>query len=131
MRLIADANILFALAKETSTANFLVSKHKIKLITPDYALNELTKYKQELIKKSDIKNFQSIINSLKSKVIIINKSVYQEEIKSVFNEISDKKDVVYLALAKKLSLPIWSNDKHLKEQKEIIVFTTKELINLL
>ncbi len=39
----------------------------------------------------------------------------------------DKNDVVFIAAALALNCPIWSDDKHFKKQKEIKIFTTKEI----
>ena len=130
MKFVVDANILFALSKHSSVANSLFSKFSLKLFAPDFALVELHKYKEELSKKSGI-DFNSVIKSLKEKVIFVDKSEYSKLIKESSSKISDPKDVVYLALASKLEIPIWSNDKHFKEQSSISTFTTEELINLL
>ena len=44
----------------------------------------------------------------------------------------DPKDVAYLALALRKKIPVWSNDKALKEKQESVrIFTTKEIIDLL
>ncbi|MBT5021736.1 hypothetical protein HOK51_08530 [Candidatus Woesearchaeota archaeon] len=43
----------------------------------------------------------------------------------------DENDVDYFALALKLNCAIWSNDKKLKNQNSIIVYSTEELINLI
>lgn len=128
MRFIADANILFSLTNSKSVASHLVEKLSFKLIAPNYALDELLKYKEELIKKSGINNFEKIIKLLNEKIIFID--ISEKEMKSFYSNISDKKDIIYLFLANKYNIPIWSNDKHLKEQKEIDVFTTKELIEI-
>lgn len=40
----------------------------------------------------------------------------------------DPDDKMYFALALKLNIPIWSNDKELKKQKRVKVYTTEELI---
>ncbi len=40
----------------------------------------------------------------------------------------DRKDADYIALALKLKCPLWSNDKKLKDQEEVRVYSTKELI---
>ena len=129
MKFVVDANILFSLAKPSSATNSIISSFSLKLIAPDFALIELHKYKEELSKKSGL-DFNSAIKSLKEKVIFVDKSEYSELIKKFSSKISDEKDIVYLALASKLELPIWSNDKHLKEQSDIEVFTTAELIEL-
>ncbi len=130
MKFVVDANVLFALSKPSTTTNQLVSKFSLKLFAPDFALLELHKYKDELSKKSGL-DFNSVINSFKEKVIFVEVSEYSGLIKNFKSKISDDNDLVYLALASKLNLPIWSNDKHLKEQSEIPVFTTSELIEVL
>ncbi len=130
MKFIVDANILFALSNPSSVANFLFSEFSLKLFSPDFALTEIEKYKDEISNKSKV-DFNSAIKSLKEKVVFIDKSEYSELIGKFSSKISDPKDVVYLALASKLSLPIWSNDKHFKEQPLIPVFTTGELVEFL
>ena len=130
MKFVVDANILFALSRHSSVANSLFSNFSLKLFAPDFALIELHKYKEELSRKSEI-DFNSAIKSLREKVIFIDKSEYSKLIKESSSKISDSKDVTYLALASKLNLPIWSNDKHFKEQSSISIFTTEELIKLL
>ncbi|MBU3941768.1 MAG: hypothetical protein KKF74_02545 [Nanoarchaeota archaeon] len=130
MKFVVDANVLFALSKPSSVANSLFSKFSLKLFAPDFALIELHKYKGELSDKSGV-DFNSVIKSIKEKVVFVDKSEYSGLIKEFSSKISDPKDVVYLALASRLNLPIWSNDKHFKEQSLISVFTTEELLELL
>ena len=40
----------------------------------------------------------------------------------------DKKDVLYFALALKLRCGIWSNDKKLKTQNKIKIYSTEDLL---
>ena len=131
MKLVVDANVLFALANPSSVANAIISRIPLNLVSPDFALTELFKYKEVLVKKSGAKNFDSVINSLQKKVIFVDNSEYRCKIKEVSPNISDPNDVTYLALALKLGIPAWSNDAHFKEQSLVDVFTTRELIELL
>ena len=130
MRFVVDANILFSLAKPLTASNKLVSKFGLELVAPDFALIELYKHKEELVRKSGL-DFNSIINSLKDKVVFVDKSEYSGLMKNFKSKISDISDIPYLALADKLNLPIWSLDPHLKEQMEIEIFTTAELIGFI
>lgn len=43
----------------------------------------------------------------------------------------DKDDTLYIALAMKLKCPIWSNDKDLKKQSEVKIYSTKDIIEIL
>jgi predicted nucleic acid-binding protein len=129
MKLVVDANILFSLAKESSSASLILQKFKFKLSAPKFALSELSKYKEELIKKSE-KEFDLIILDLKEKVNFIDEQEYKEFLSEPKIKVSDQKDITYLALALKIKSPIWSNDPHLKQQSSITVFTISELVEI-
>ena len=131
MRLAVDANILFALSKPSSVANEILSKYRIALLTPDFALVELYKYKEDLVRNSGINNFDKIIEFLKTKVVFVVAEEYKDLINKAILLLPDPKDAAYLALALKFDVPIWSNDPHLKQQNKIEVFTTEDLFNLL
>ncbi len=131
MKFIADANVLFSLAKPDSVTSDIVKTRKVTLLAPDFAIIELHKYKEDLLTISGEKNFASVIESLKKKVVFVDYSEYKDKMNESSLKISDQKDVTYLALAVKLNIPIWSNDKQLKEQSIVDVFTTKEVIELL
>ncbi|MBU1252284.1 MAG: hypothetical protein KJ905_02790 [Nanoarchaeota archaeon] len=130
MKLVVDANILFALANPSSSASSLVSALTLKLFSPDFALEEIGKYKKEISEKSGVE-FKSVVKFFRENIIFVNASEYSSLMNNLSREISDTKDLPYLALAVKLNLSIWSNDKHFKEQKLIPVFTTAELVELI
>ncbi|MCK4435272.1 hypothetical protein KAU87_00515, partial [Candidatus Bathyarchaeota archaeon] len=57
-----------------------------------------------------------------------------EEYSSFMKEalaIPDPDDIDFPALALKLDCPLWSNDKELKQQTVVKVFSTSELISFL
>lgn len=64
-------------------------------------------------------------------VKFLEKSEYDEFLERAISDLPDSKDSPYLALALSTKSPIWSNDSHLKRQKLIKVFTTKEIIDML
>ena len=131
MKFVADANILFALAKPSSVANTIVKKHGLRLLAPDFALIELYKHKRELVVKSEARSFSDIITLLQEKVVFVDAHTYRSQLPKATALTSDKDDAAYLALALTFFLPVWSNDSHLKEQDDVPVFTTKELIESL
>ena len=74
------------------------------------------------------KDFDKFLGILKKKIKIIpNEEIelFIEEAKSIC---PDEKDIDYFALALKLKCGIWSNDKELKEQNKIKVYSTNDLI---
>jgi len=52
---------------------------------------------------------------------------FREEANKIMNKI-DKDDVIFIACALAFDCSIWSDDKHFKKQKEIKVFTTKDIL---
>jgi predicted nucleic acid-binding protein len=130
MRFALDANILFSLCNLSSSTSAIVNKHDLELFSLDYALLELEKYKEDVIKKSG-QSFSNALQTLKQKVQFISVRSLKQEIKECKPIVQDQADVVYLALAKHLSAPLWSNDSHLKQQSLVPILTTQELLTLL
>jgi predicted nucleic acid-binding protein len=127
MKFVIDTNIVLSLFKAESYAAELVNSHTLELFSPRELLKELEKYSETICSKSEItkEEFEYKLLLLPKIIEFISSS---EEFKIKASQlISDKKDVPFLALALELSIPIWSNDKHFKEQSELPVFTTSEL----
>ena len=130
MDLIIDANILFAaLIKDSITVN-LIFKKDIHLFAPEYLLNEFSKYKEEILSKTkrSEKEFNEIFIILKSIINIVPEEEFQEFLHEASIISPDEGDLPYFALALKLKCPIWSNDKKLKEQNKVIIYSTEDLI---
>lgn len=76
-------------------------------------------------------DFFNILESLKEIINIVNRGDYKYKF-ILAREISpDNDDSDYFAPSLKLDCAIWSNDKKLKEQNKIKVYSTKELLDLL
>jgi len=132
VKLIVDANILFAaLIKEGVTAELLISD-KLQLFAPEYLFEEFSKYEQLILDKTyrSEKDFNRILELLKEQITTISKTEITPYIDEIVDISPDPKDTVYLALAFAIKASIWSNDKELKEKQNVIkVWTTAELIN--
>jgi predicted nucleic acid-binding protein len=131
MKLVVDANILFAaLIKKGSTAELLISD-KLQLFAPEFLFTEFTKYEELILKKThrSHEEFNQLLEILKEQITVVPKKKIIPFIDKAEKISPDPKDTVYLALAFALKSNIWSNDKRLKQgQEKITVFTTEELI---
>lgn len=131
MKLIVDANILFAaLIKEGSTAELLISD-KLQLFAPEFLFTEFAKYEELILKKThrSHEEFNQFLDLLKEQITVIPKKEIIPFTNKAEKISPDPKDTVYLALAIAIKSSIWSNDKKLKKgQEEIPVFSTEELI---
>lgn len=130
MILIVDANILFAaLIKEGSTADLLLSD-KLQLFAPEFLFTEFAKYEGLILEKThrSREEFSQFLDLLKEQITIITKKQIMPFMDKAEKICLDPKDIVYFALAFALNAAIWSNDKKLKNQGEITVLSTEELI---
>ncbi|NVM37895.1 MAG: hypothetical protein HWN81_20045 [Candidatus Lokiarchaeota archaeon] len=132
MKLVVDANNLFAsMIKESLTAELLLSD-KLNLFAPEFLFDEFTKYEEYILEKTNRskEDFAQYLNIFKEEIEIIPQNVITLFIEKVEKFTPDPKDTVYLACALAIDSKIWSKDKRLKEgQEEIEVITTEELIN--
>ncbi len=132
MKLVVDANILFAsLIKDSLTAELLLSD-KLNLFAPEFLFDEFIKYKAYILKKTNRskEDFAQYLNILKEEIEVVPQNIITPFIEEVEKVSPDPKDTVYLACALAIDSKIWSNDNKLREgQKEIEVITTEELIH--
>jgi len=130
LKLVVDANILFAsLIKDSLTAELLLSD-KLNLYAPEFLFDEFMKYEQYIIEKTNRskEDFEHYLNILKEEIEMIPQSIIAPFIEEAEKFSPDSKDTVYLACALAIDSKIWSNDQKLREgQKEIEVITTEEL----
>jgi predicted nucleic acid-binding protein len=132
LKLVVDANILFAsLIKDSLTAELLLSD-KLSLFAPEFLLDEFLKYEQYILEKTNRskEDFNHFLTILREEIKIIPQKNIKPFIQKAEKFSPDPKDTVYLACALAIDSKIWSNDKKLKEdQKQIEVITTEELIH--
>ena len=130
MNIIIDANIIIAaLIKQGKTAEILVNPI-LKLNAPEIILKEIDNHFEEIIIKSNKTNedFLKTLFYIKEIIKIIPNSEIYEFIGQAKEISPDQDDIMYFALALKLKCPIWSNDKRLKEQDKVKVYSTEDLI---
>jgi|SRR3989344_4720573 len=129
MDIVIDANVLFsALIKDSFTYNLLFND-TFHLFTPEYIFTELEEHKEEILKKTEKtkEEFLRTLEILKRRIIIIPLEELAPYAQEAENLTPDPDDMTYFALALKLNCAIWSNDKKLKEQTKIKIYTTPEL----
>ena len=139
MRLVLDTNILFSFFWKSSTSKGIMNRDDLVLVAPEIALKEIEKYADEIKRKTKIsdKEFDQIKKELNEKVRFLPLEYYEEKMLFCFDFIEklERKeefleDIDFLALALKLQCFLWSNDKLLKKQEEVIVLNTAELIEI-
>lgn len=141
MQFVADTNILITFFWKSSVLREILKKD-IGLVSPEYSLQEIDKYKDDIMKRAKLTQteFNKIKEELKGSVDFIPLNDYVALIKKTkslllkfFTEheiIEFLDDLDFFALAVKFEKPIWSNDKLFKKQQVIPIFNTQEVIEL-
>lgn len=131
MRLVVDTNRIIASLIKNSYSRALLVNNQFKFYSPDYTLDEIETYKEEIMQKSELneKEFTTLFEVLLEKIKIVQREEYALFIEKAEKIISDPKDVPFIALALAIEADaVWSDDKHFLAQKEVKTVSTKELL---
>jgi len=134
MNLVIDTNIFISALIKEGLIRDLIVHSPFTLFIPEQELIEIKRYEGLISKKSgkSIGEIREIIRNLLRYIIIFRNELLLHSTKKaekIMGKI-DKDDVIFIAAALSLNCPIWSDDKHFKKQKEIKVFTTKDILKL-
>ena len=134
MKIVIDSNrIIAAIIKDSTTRQILLNK-KFEFIAPSYVFSEITKYKDYITRKVNINSeeFDTLLSLIFENINIIKASEYDNFIKKLKNEVSDSKDIPYLAVAVFTEAKgIWTHDIHFKEQNKIEIFANMDMLKLI
>lgn len=137
MKLIVNSNRVFAALTKSGLSRQIILSDRFDLYVPNFGIQEVKKYKNLIIKKAGIseKEFIQLMNQLFSELKIINESDIKaknfDKAKKIMDKI-DSADTPFIALALELGIKdIWTEDKHFNSQKQIKVWSTKKLGELL
>ncbi len=131
MKVVVYSNrIIAALIKDSTTTQILFNKF-FEFIAPNFIISEINKYKLEITGKAGITEdeFEILLNIIFENVKIIPEEDYKYFNERLIKEISDQKDMLYMAVCLACNAEgIWTHDPHLLNQKRVPTFTN---INLL
>lgn len=143
MKVVVDTNILITSLWKEAVFHSIIKKKAIELFSPSFALHELEKHAEEIIKRRNITlpAYREEILALKQNVSFIHFERYNSSIPTIRTQLTSflpveqrtllLEDIDFLALSLALKAPLWSNDKLLKKQKSVIVLDTGDMIKLL
>ena len=134
MDLVIDANVVIsALVAGRGFTYDIIFNDKMKIYAPEFLKEEIEKYKRDIIEKSGLEEneFNLFLSLVCSRINFIPLEDFKNFIKSAGEICPDEKDREYFALALKLNCPVWSNDKRLKEQDKIRIFSTEGISNFM
>ncbi|MFZ2071311.1 MAG: PIN domain-containing protein [Halobacteriota archaeon] len=133
MLLVVDANVLFSAIIARGKTCDLIFCEWLQLIVPEFLFMELEEHKEEIIAKSSLSedDFVEFVNSLKERIDVIPRQEFERFLQEANRISPDPDDTEYFALALKFGAVLWSNEKRLKKQPKVTVFSTSDLISFL
>ncbi|MBI5046184.1 hypothetical protein HZC07_00435 [Candidatus Micrarchaeota archaeon] len=109
----------------------LLFNNLLQLYSPEFVKNEIEKHKKEIMKKGNCKEqeFDIIISIIFSRITIVVEAEYIKYKTETLEFVPDINDWPFLALAKHLTVPVWTYDSAIsKKQNRVTVVTTSELV---
>ncbi len=132
MDLVVDANIIFsALIRHSVTAKLLFVDD-LHLYAPEFLLDEVQKHRKYLSKKTNRSKdeFESVFEVFKRRIVFIPEDYFNSYLEKADKVSPDPDDSIYFAAALRMNISIWSNEKRLKRQDKIKIYTTQELYDM-
>ena len=136
MELVVDANILLAGVLKNALTRELLLDSRIRLCAPEHLILEtlhLLKTNSRLQKRVGLpfRILQENFYLLTHEIETYPKKSYVPFLEPAIKIAPHREDAPYLALALLLRVPIWSNDKGLQSQNQVMVLTTQQVVDLL
>ena len=135
MKILIDTNIIIAALIKNSKAREIILSGKFEFSSPEFVLEEVSKYKKYICNKAKISNevFELAVQIIFDKINLVPKEEYDEFVEKS-KEIMEKdiKDVPYVSCYFALECDyIWTNDLDFFGKKELKIISTKDLLDLL
>jgi predicted nucleic acid-binding protein len=127
-KFVIDSNILFGAIISSREIYFEIIK-KFDLYTPDFALKEIEKYEELILKKTKLakKELNTFLVRLFRGITILPSIIIDKDSKQKAFELCkdiDEKDTPFIALALELGIPFVTNDKKLYQELRKKEFST-------
>ena len=136
MELVVDANVLLASLLKKAITRELLLDSRLTLCAPEHLLSETSRHlakSASLRKRIFLSNeeIQRLFEILTMNIQTIPKQSYYRFFSRALTLAPHKEDAPYLAVALSREIPIWSNDRGLKNQNVVKIYTTAELLTVL
>lgn len=130
MELVIDSNCLIAALIKPGKTRELICSSKLTLYTPEHILAETLKHREEIMMKAGITkdDFEQLMHIFIARIIVVPQNEFAHLKEKARKLVTHPEDTPFMALALHKHLPIWSNDKELKYQSTVKIYSTAELL---
>ena len=118
--LVADSNVLFRFLLLSPRVRRILYSGRVAIYAPDWAVREVEKYLSRIADKLERRGvgraaLRLVLAELFSRIIVVPREVFRSELREAYElaRAFDPKDTPFIALARKLRVPIWTEDRDL------------------
>jgi len=132
MEFVIDTNCLVSALIVSGKSREIICSIKLSLYAPEELLSETIAHKEEIVVKSRLtsSDFDILVNVLLSNISVIPMDEYKHLKEEALALVKHPEDAPFIALSLSKKIPLWSDDKALKEQSVVKVYSTSELLEL-
>jgi len=129
LEIVIDTNVLISALIKPSKTRELILSSKLILHSPEHIINETLNNKKEILQKSglDDAEFQKLTSVLLTRINLVPVDDFKNSIKEALKLVTHPEDSPFIALALSKNIALWSEDKDLKSQAIVKVYSTKEI----
>ncbi|OIO24936.1 hypothetical protein AUJ14_05365 [Candidatus Micrarchaeota archaeon CG1_02_55_22] len=130
MELVVDSNVAAAAVIRSGVTRNLVFNSRLTLFAPGLIEPEMLEHRAEFVQKSGLSDdaFDAAVRQVFSRITLLRLEEFME-FEATARKISpDSDDWPFIAAAMSEGCALWSNDRQLKQQAAVPVFSTEELL---
>ena len=128
-----DTNIILSALIKSGSSRKIISSQNMEFYTLDYVMEEINKYMDYIVEKSDMEKeeIETLLAFFMENIVVVSDEKIKsqiEEAKKIMKDF-DIKNAPILACAMAIKNDgIWSEDEHFHMQKKVKAWHTKDLI---
>lgn len=134
MRLVVDTNVLFAAALRDALTRRLVLQGQHRLYVPPATLEEMDRHWPELVERAGTPEDlgRAVVRRLLARLTLVPAEALRATLPAARAAVADidPDDAPFVAAALAVGCDLWSNDKPLRRQRVVRVWSTGELAAL-
>lgn len=133
MELVIDTNCLISALIKDSESRRLIFSEETSLYAPEHLKAETIRHSSEIADKSGLSPAElgRLIAILMGSISLVSSEEIEPFISRALEIAPHPEDAPFLALALLMRIPVWSDDRGLKRQDSVRVFSTSELLAIL
>ncbi len=130
MELVVDTNGVISALLKAAKSREIICSPKCKLYAPEQMVTEVLHHKEEIMEKAGIaeSEWEELQPIVFSNMTMVSEKEFKHKKEQAEKLAKHPEDTPFLALFLAKDIPLWSNDKDMKQQSTVKVMSTEDLV---